>query len=453
MSVLGLTAHKISNSTPTKEQLLSAKWQLSSPTDNEIYNPVLTKNNILLENNNIIAFQLYTSINLGYLVCYNSGVITVSYNGAYISINIPETGIYQLWDFGYNLPNTMFGSMAYTKIEKVDFVQSDWNQSNSTRPDYIKNKPFYIDKTVGKELLPAEERTFRYSIDNYIFGDFGASQTQSFIPSEINPHIYVLDHECGEYVLKENTVWRIRFNGYENAFDCCTFIVTTSDDENYIAIGNTAYCLDTIINNCPENTEMPFFIRNTPTGIKVTTGIQQDIIEIYMVERDENPGLDFSTLIESLEPLVDNKIQVNVGNENFESTVYKASSDLLTLYYSGNISILSRIALGIIELEFGSSLISDDTKPFIILNIVNKEDSSITSALCYCKTDDLSLEPKIFFGFSEDKQEIVKLDPIYLPDDIKLPTITSDTDEGKFLRVISGVATWSTIPNAEEASF
>ena len=100
---------------------------------------------------------------------------------------------------------------------------------------------------------------------------------------------------------------------------------------------------------------------------------------------------------------------------------------------------------------YGLLLTSDDTKPFVILNTINEEDS--LGFVCYCKTDDSSLEPKIFFGFSEDKQEIVKLDPIYLPDDIKLPTITPDTDEGKFLRVIGGVATWSTIPSAEEASF
>ena len=58
-----------------------------------------------------------------------------------------------------------------------------------------------------------------------------------------------------------------------------------------------------------------------------------------------------------------------------------------------------------------------------------------------------------FEVYRMEKIEPKKLDPIYLPDEIKLPTITPDTDEGKFLRVVGGVATWSTIPNAEEAEF
>jgi hypothetical protein len=46
-----------------------------------------------------------------------------------------------------------------------------------------------------------------------------------------------------------------------------------------------------------------------------------------------------------------------------------------------------------------------------------------------------------------------KIDSKYLPDDIcGVPAYASAT-EGAFLRVINGVPTWSTIPNAEEASF
>jgi hypothetical protein len=62
-------------------------------------------------------------------------------------------------------------------------------------------------------------------------------------------------------------------------------------------------------------------------------------------------------------------------------------------------------------------------------------------------------EYTIKVSFAEDY--VKKLDPIYLPDDIGsgLPTITPDTDEGKFLRVVGGIATWATIPNAEEAEF
>ena len=36
--------------------------------------------------------------------------------------------------------------------------------------------------------------------------------------------------------------------------------------------------------------------------------------------------------------------------------------------------------------------------------------------------------------------------------DARVPA-ASASDNGKFLRVVNGVATWTTIPNAEEASF
>ena len=36
--------------------------------------------------------------------------------------------------------------------------------------------------------------------------------------------------------------------------------------------------------------------------------------------------------------------------------------------------------------------------------------------------------------------------------DTRIPA-ASASDNGKFLRVVNGVATWTTIPNAEEASF
>lgn len=442
----GTRFYKISDTIFSKEELLLSEWTVQIPGE-EVENATWSESDIMVN-----AEDILMAMKGGFVLamCYKSGEITIELDVDLIATaNIPETGLYLILDpaVAEYLLGTKLTAKA-TIIKEVNFVQSNWNQSDYTKPDYIKNKPFYIDKTVGKELLPAKERTFTYGADNYIFNN---NNIQSFVPSDINSNIYVLDYEYGEDVLEENTIWRVRFNGYENGFDCHTFMVTTSNGENYIAIGNTAYCLDTIINNCPENTEMPFFIRNTPTGIKVTTGIQQDTIEIHMGERDENPGLNFSMSTESLAPLVDNKIQVSVGNEIFESTVYKASSASSTLYYSGNISILPKLVSGILEGMYGLLLTSDDTKPFVILNTINEEDS--LGFVCYCKTDDSSLEPKIFFGFSEDKQEIVKLDPIYLPDDIKLPTITPDTDEGKFLRVIGGVATWSTIPSAEEASF
>ena len=38
------------------------------------------------------------------------------------------------------------------KIDKKYLVQSDWNQNDDTQPDYVKNKPFYLEKTPFIEL-------------------------------------------------------------------------------------------------------------------------------------------------------------------------------------------------------------------------------------------------------------------------------------------------------------
>lgn len=41
-------------------------------------------------------------------------------------------------------------------------VQSDWNQSDETAPDYIKNRPFYVGGTAMTEVLPTTDIPFNY---------------------------------------------------------------------------------------------------------------------------------------------------------------------------------------------------------------------------------------------------------------------------------------------------
>lgn len=153
----GMTAYKVADTIPTKEQLLSAKWSLSDGT--YIYDVTLLESDILIETNDIIIFQLSALPNFAYIVSYNIGEITVSYSDANLTINVPETGFYQVWSTGQDLPNTMFGFMTYIKTERVDFVQSDWNQKDNTQPDYIKNKPFYA----GQKIEIFSERTMALS--------------------------------------------------------------------------------------------------------------------------------------------------------------------------------------------------------------------------------------------------------------------------------------------------
>ena len=45
-------------------------------------------------------------------------------------------------------------------------------------------------------------------------------------------------------------------------------------------------------------------------------------------------------------------------------------------------------------------------------------------------------------------------DQVIMPDGRRMNSIiaTTSSDNGKFLRVVNGVPTWSTVPNAEEAT-
>ena len=397
-----LYLYKLADATPTKEQILSGEFVAHLMGQDFVFDVQLAH-----EENDFILL-LDPNIELAFFVFYSAGEHILEIDGVTMDVSVPTTGVFML------APSDIvsyfigaYGHFSYTIIEEVNFVQSDWNQSDFTKPDYVRNRPFCVEKAENEELLPVEEATFSYQLDNYVFGDWGVGSVQNFVPSDINSDIYVLDHEHDPDTLKENTIWRIRFNGSDNVFDCYTFMVTTSDNESYIAIGNTAYCLDTIINSCPENTEMPFFIRNTSTGLKVTTNLQQDTIEIYMAEREENPSLDISLPKEILESLVDNNIQVTLGNEIFESTVHKSIGESAIVYYAGNTSVLPQYMLEIFTAWFGlSTLSSDDTKPYFIGSAVIISNGNSIS-YCYCKTDDLSPEPKITFGVSKVGEDII----------------------------------------------
>jgi len=394
--------YKLIDATPTKEQILSGAFFGHVLGESMVFNL-----NVLHEEEEYLILR-DANFYYPFFVFYKPGEYIIYFNDMEVPVTVSSVGTFVMApaDLSPMLIGA-YGHFSYTIVEEVNFVQSDWNQSDFTKPDYVKNRPFFVEKTEGKELLPVEETTFNYQIDGYVFGDWGADSTQNFAPSDINPDIYVLDHERSPDTLKENTIWRVRFNNYDSVFDCRTFTVTTSDNESYVAIGNIAYCLDTVTNSCPENAEMPFFIRNTSTGLKITTGLQQDTIIIYMAEREENPSLDISLPKEILESLVNNKIQVTMGNDIFESTVYKFIGESAIMYYAGNISVLPQYMLEIFKSWFGlSTLSSDDTKPYFIGNAVIISNGNSIS-YCYCKTDDPSPEPKITFGISKEGEDII----------------------------------------------
>ena len=138
----GYTAHKISEATPTKDTLLSASYSLSNYNGSIVYDVTLPETDIVIETDDLIIIQWSSSPYYGYVIAYTSGEVSISYSGTKISLTVPESGFYQIWDTDSTLPATMFGSMSYTVEQEVNFVQADWNQNDSTKPDFVKNRPF-----------------------------------------------------------------------------------------------------------------------------------------------------------------------------------------------------------------------------------------------------------------------------------------------------------------------
>lgn len=135
--------YKIADVTPTKAQLLSAHWSVSSPDGTTMFNKMLTSDEIGIDTTDMLQFRFTNDPTYAYAVCYTTGEITVDFAGIPITMNILETGLYQVMEAEYGLPNTLYGSCSYLVTEQVDFVQSNWEQNDAMQPDYVKNRPFY----------------------------------------------------------------------------------------------------------------------------------------------------------------------------------------------------------------------------------------------------------------------------------------------------------------------
>lgn len=140
LSEFGLGAHKLTDTAPSTKQLLSADWTL---IDNGFVGPQ-DNMSILAETDKLVIFW-DMDYGFSYLCAYAVGEIPVNIEGYDITINIPEIGLYTLLDLDSwpSYFNNMAGSITYTAEQEVDFIQSDWNQDDSTKPDYVKNRPFY----------------------------------------------------------------------------------------------------------------------------------------------------------------------------------------------------------------------------------------------------------------------------------------------------------------------
>jgi hypothetical protein len=96
---LGYTVHKISDSTPSKENLLSASYNIVGG-DLAIYTPRLVDSDIMVDTKDVVAFQFSANPGYGYLVAYSKGDFVVEVQDVELTMNIPEAGFYQIWIIG-----------------------------------------------------------------------------------------------------------------------------------------------------------------------------------------------------------------------------------------------------------------------------------------------------------------------------------------------------------------
>ena len=214
---LNHTLYKLADATPTKEQLLAAEFRISSANgDSDMYTQTISETDILMATDDIIGFQFSSEPTFGYAVCYVAGEISVDFNGISLTITVPEAGFYQLWTIGMEFPNTLVGSMSYTVTEKVDFIQSDWNQADSTQPDYIKNKPFGLGEMQIKPFLPTTTMTLAYS-SNSFFGSYYISSSEpteeDLIAWASNWDIAKIIWDGVEYICEPKNYQGIKFIG------------------------------------------------------------------------------------------------------------------------------------------------------------------------------------------------------------------------------------------------
>ena len=133
-------------------------------------------------------------------------------------------------------PNTVYN------IEGSDNVQADWNQSDSTADDYIKNKPTIpaaqvnsdwnsasgVSEILNKPVIPSETETLTFTLQG------GTVVTlEVYVKSDDSPYFYV------ENINNTDITFDIVDDNYDpsNPFDLDIF--GSTDQENWSLIGNT----------------------------------------------------------------------------------------------------------------------------------------------------------------------------------------------------------------------
>lgn len=173
--------YKISDITPTREELDGAFFYSNYQGNKNLHDPfVLTKDMIMFENENIISYGTYSHNGSKYAisVAYTAGTHIITLEGMELEINVPEAGIYLPFD------GAIESSSWYTSLLYFSGTQIDWNQNDKFAANYIKNRPCY-----SKELEFKEKKI----LENVTISDFtevtiaGKQVYKASLPSFSNP--------------------------------------------------------------------------------------------------------------------------------------------------------------------------------------------------------------------------------------------------------------------------
>ena len=226
----GMKLYKISDTTFSKEELLLSEWAVQ--VQGQVINATWSESDIIVNTEDILMATKDDFIMV--VMSYKSGEITVEIDTDLIAtVNIPEVGLYVLND-----PEVIafFIGMQITAkatiIEEVNFVQSNWNQNDCTKPDYIKNRPFYVGSAKEYDVLP--EQTFKFEI----LDDTNFNGTMSGFVWNETYQMYSLQQNEPSFILKSNTEYEVVWDNEEPWF-CKTFEFTLNSDPSvWIGIGN-----------------------------------------------------------------------------------------------------------------------------------------------------------------------------------------------------------------------
>lgn len=473
IAALGYTAYKIADIVPTKEQIVAANWAVSSSDGQTTHDVTVSESDVMIEDDNIVIFQMSSAPNLRYAVCYNTGDLIISYSGVEIPVAIPETGVYQLWAMGETLPATIFGSMSYDVSEEVNFIQPNWEQTDATQPDYIKNKPDLSNLGGGgnsggsgvsvQSDWEQNDETQPDYIKNRPFG-MGDPEIQEVLPTTTLPFVYTTD--MGMFVFERVVpkeyveLWNSEWNTAVVTWDGVDYICSPQDVMGIKAIGNVGLMMGGAVTDEPFILAMgdaSVFGSNMCIIYDVATVPGEDVTDGAQIAHNIKLSAELQT-VKKLDPKFIDSIEwdkindkpfytIAAGTVISEATVNCDSVLENPIYYTtvDTIAIVNG-ARYMVEFDGISYLLTanndqiysetDDT----IFMFVNNEIPGSTIVA--------SLAGEHTYRISANTEIIQKLDSKYLPDNIgggsSLPESTS-SDNGKVLTVGSdGTAVWQT---------